>query len=91
MTDDDFQRLLMAPEIVIVDLTDATLAALERALRVEHPLVDSGPPTEHPRVRRRARAILRSAQRLRAALHDYQDAVDDALRKDADAENDLPF
>jgi len=90
MTVDDLQRLLMAPEIVVVELTNATLGALERALRVEHPLLDAGPPTDHPPVRRRARAILRSARRLRAALRDYQDAVDDALRKHDD-NDDLPF
>jgi hypothetical protein len=89
MTHDELHRLLFAPEIIVVELAEATLVALERALHVEHPLVDATPPTEHPPVRRRARAVLRSARRLRDALHNYRYAVDLVLRENSD--DDLPF
>jgi hypothetical protein len=82
-------RLLIAPEIIAVDLADAALVALERSLRVEHPLVDAPPPTEHPPIRRRARAVLRRAARLRIALRRYRGLVDATL---CEAEHDdLPF
>jgi hypothetical protein len=85
----ELRRLLFAPEIIVVDLADAALVALERALRVEHPLLDAPPPTEHPPVRRHARAVLRQALRLRLALRRYRCVVRDVLR-DAD-HPDLPF
>ena len=88
MTPDEFRALLFAPEIIVVDLLDASLLALDRALRVEHPLVDL-PPDDQPLIGRRARVVLRRAQRLRAALRDYQGAVRDILRE-AD-EGDSPF
>ena len=74
---------------IAVDLADAALVALERSLRVEHPLVDAPPPTEHPPIRRRARAVLRRAARLRMALRRYRGLVDEIL---CEAEHDdLPF
>ena len=75
-------RLLIAPEIIAVDLADAALVALERSLRVEHPLVDAPPPTEHPPIRRRARAVLRRAARLRMALRRSRGLVDAILCED---------
>jgi hypothetical protein len=89
MTPRQLHQLLVAPEIIVVDLADAALVALQRALRLEHPLLDAPPPTEHPPVRRRARAILCHAQRLRRALRDYRRVVRDVLR-DAD-QPDSPF
>jgi hypothetical protein len=79
--DHELRRLLFAPEIIVVDLADAALVALERALRVEHPLLDAPPPIEHPPVRRHARAVLRHALRLRLALRRYRRLVHHVLRE----------
>jgi hypothetical protein len=80
---------LGAPELIVVDLADAALTALEHALRLEHPLLDAPPPTDHPTIRRRARAVLRRARRLHFALRRYRALVQDILRE---AEQyDLPF
>ena len=55
MTPDELHRLLIAPEIIVVDLADAALLALERALLAEHPLLETlRRTTEHPPVRRHA-------------------------------------
>jgi hypothetical protein len=89
MTPDERRTLLFAPEVIVVELADDALVALERALRVEHPLLDAPPPTEHPPIRRHARAVLRRARRLRDALQAYQDAVHDVLLEAQ--EKDLPF
>jgi hypothetical protein len=89
MTADELRQLLFAPEIIVVDLADAALIALERALRVEHPLLDAPPPTEHPPVCRHARAVLRHALRLRLALRRYRCVVHNVVRE---AEQpDFPF
>ena len=89
MTPRQFNRLLVAPEIIVVDLADAALIALECALRLEHPLVDAPPPTDHPPIRRRARAVLRRAERLHAALRRYRGLVQAILREAE--QNDMPF
>jgi hypothetical protein len=89
MTPDELRSLLFAPEVIVVELADAALVALDRALRVEHPLLDAPLPTEHPPIRRHARDVLRRARRLRAALGAYQDAVYDCLLEAQ--EKDLPF
>jgi hypothetical protein len=82
-------RLLFAPELIVIELVDAALVTLERALCVEHPLVDAPPPTEHPPVRRCASAVLRRADRLRSTLRAYRRVVDDILREAED--RDSPF
>jgi hypothetical protein len=89
MTPRQFHRLLVAPEIIVIDLAVAALIALERALRLEHPLVDAPPPTDQPPIRRRARAILRRAQQLRLYLRRYHRLVQAILREAE--QNDLPF
>jgi len=81
MTVDDFHRLLIAPEIIVLDVADATLLALQRALVLEHPLVESPPSNDDPLVRRRARDVLRSAARLLRALRAYRAVVDNILRE----------
>jgi hypothetical protein len=83
-----FHRLLIAPEMIVVHLALATLVALERALRVEHPLVDD-PLCEQPPIRRRARAVLRQADRLRTALRRYQQLVRSIAREAQ--QPDFPF
>jgi hypothetical protein len=82
-------RLLIAPEIIALELADAALLALDRALRVEHPLVDTPPPTDLPPVRRRARTVLRRAARLRVALRRYRGLVHVILSESE--HDDLPF
>ena len=89
MTPQQFHRLLAAPELVVVDLLHAALAALRLALLAEHPLLDDPLPENDPPVQRRARAVLRSARRLQRALRHYRRAVDDALKQPDDPQ--LPF
>jgi hypothetical protein len=81
MTVDEFHRLLIAPEIIVLDVADAALLALERALVLEHPLVESPASHDDPPVRRRARHVLRSAARLLRALRAYRAVVLTILRE----------
>jgi hypothetical protein len=81
MTVDELRRLLIAPEIIVVDLTDAALAALRRAILVEHPTLGEFPSDEQSGVRRRAALVLHAASRLHAALHAYRRAVEPVLRE----------
>jgi hypothetical protein len=87
MTADELHRLLIAPEIIVVDLLDSALSALRLALLAEHPLLDGPPTDDDPPVRRRAHAVLRASLRLRRALRAYRRSVRDVLR----AEDPLPF
>src|SRR5262249_5089583 len=48
MTPRRLHRLLIAPEMIVVDATLALLVALDRALRVEHPLLDDQPDPDDP-------------------------------------------
>jgi len=89
MTVEEFRRLLFAPEIIVLDVADAALRALERALILEHPLVRDPASDDEPCVRRRARAVLRHAARLQLALRLYRRVVRLALTE-ADGEHD-PF
>jgi hypothetical protein len=89
MNPSELQRLLIAPEIIVVDLALAALRALDRALLAEHPLLHAPPDPADSLVQRRARHVLRRASRLRRALRDYRDVVDDLLA-DADRRDD-PF
>jgi hypothetical protein len=89
MTPHELHDLLFAPELIVIDLVDAALLALERALCVEHPLLDAPPPTEHPPVRRHASAVLRQAERLRNGLRAYRRVVRDILREAE--QRDSPF
>jgi hypothetical protein len=81
MTIEELRRLLIAPEIIVVDLTDAALAALRRALLVEHPTLGQFPSDELSGVRRRAALVLHAANRLHGALQAYRRAVEPVLRK----------
>jgi hypothetical protein len=81
MTSDELRRLLIAPEIIVVDLTDAALAALHRALLVEHPTLGEFPSDEQTGVRRRAALVLHAAARLHRALLAYRRAVEPILRE----------
>jgi hypothetical protein len=89
MTPRKLHRLLIAPEIIVVDLTLATLAALDRALRVEHPLLDDDPSDNDPVACRRARAVVAAAHHLRHALRRYQRLVRRFIHQAL--EPDLPF
>ncbi len=81
MTVDEFRRLLFAPEIIVLDVADAALLALQRALVLEHPLVDNTASDDDPPVRRRARHVLRAAARLLRALRAYRRVVLAVLRE----------
>ena len=90
MTPDQFLRLTAAPEILVVDLVDAALVALDLALLVEHPLLESDDAApDDPPVRRRARAVRRVTLRFRRALDAYRHEVDLALQEPP--RDDLPF
>jgi hypothetical protein len=90
MTPAQLHRLLIAPEIIVVDLVDHALHALRLALLAEHPLIDddSAAHDDAP-VQRRARALLRRARDLRRALDDYRTQVERVLRQPEETE--LPF
>ena len=80
MNVDELERLLAAPELVMIQLLEHALSAPRPALLAEHPLLDddfSAP--EDPPVRRRARVVLAHADRLRRALDAYRREVDKAL------------
>ena len=89
MNPDDLRRLLIAPEIIVVDLVEAALDALRRAILVEHPTLGDYPAADHSSVPRRALAVLRSAARLHCNLRAYRRAVDHVLNERP--RDDLPF
>jgi hypothetical protein len=82
MTVDQFRRLLFAPELIVLDVADAALLALERALLLEHPLLKNPASDDDPLVRRRARRVLRAAAHLLRALRSYRVVVLRLLRDD---------
>jgi hypothetical protein len=86
MTPGDRGRLLAARELVVVDLTDAALVALE----LEHPTLEHPPFSGGPPTLRRARSVIRLAQRLRNTLEHYRCAVDAALVLES-SDDDIPF
>jgi hypothetical protein len=83
-------RLLAARELVVVDLTDAALAALLTALELEHPTLEHPPFSGGPPTLRRARSVIRLAQRLRDTLDRYRCAVDATLVFESN-DDDIPF
>jgi hypothetical protein len=89
MTADQLRRLLIAPEIIVVDLADAALFALRRAILVEHPTITEFPDADHSAVLRRAAVVLHRAARLRQALQAYRRSVDRVLEEEP--RDDLPF
>ncbi len=90
MTSEELRQLLIAPEMVVVDLLDHCLDALRLALLAEHPLLDDDlAAPDDPPVQRRARALLRHTSRLRRALDAYRHEVRAVLREDS--RNDIPF
>ena len=89
MTRAELRRLLGAPEIIVVDLADASIAALRRAILVEHPTLHESSAAHGSPVLRRAAGVLRSAARLRRALQAYRNAVNIVLTEPA--ADDLPF
>jgi hypothetical protein len=88
MTVDELRRLFVAPEIIVLDLALASLRALERALLLEHPLLEAPPSVDDPLVRQRARAVMRRASRLRRDIRIYRGVVETILRDDQ-RDNDL--
>lgn len=79
MTSVDLARLVVAPEIVVIDLADAALDALHRALLAQHPMIVGEPRADQPLIRRRATRILRRAERLQRALDAYRAAAEEIL------------
>lgn len=93
MTAEQRRLLTAAPELVVVDLTDAALGALLASLVLEHPrldLADDPWRAEAPTLVR-ARRLVRTLRRLRADLDLYRLAVDQALRAYDDPAARLPF
>jgi hypothetical protein len=89
MTVEEFRRLLMAPELIVLDVAGAALLAVERALVLEHPLIKNPACDDDPIVRRRAREVLRSSARLLRVLRVYRGVVLTILQE-ADPD-DYPF
>jgi hypothetical protein len=89
MTRAERDRLYAARELVLVDLLDHTLAALDIALVLEHPTLHNLAPLVPPPTLRRARALVRAARLLRAELLRYRAAVDASLA--APESDELPF
>jgi hypothetical protein len=90
MTADELRQLLIAPEMVVVDLLDHCLDALRLAMLAEHPLLDDELAVpDDPPVQRRARALLRHSLRLHRALDDYRREVRAVLREHP--ADDMPF
>ena len=90
MTAEQLRRLLVAPEIVVVDLVGHALAALRLALLAEHPLLhDDLAVGDDPPVLQQARAVLLHADRLRRALDAYRRKVRRVLRELPG--DDMPF
>jgi hypothetical protein len=90
MTPGQLHRLLIAPEIIVVDLVDHALRALGLALLAEHPLIDDESAAhDDAHIQRRARALLRRTRALRRALGDYRTQVQRVLRQPDEPE--LPF
>jgi len=80
MTADELRRLIIAPEMVMVELLLAALDALRLALVAEHPLLDDDlAAPDDPPVRSAARSALRHAVHLRRALRAYRKAVNAVL------------
>lgn len=89
MTPARLRRLLLAPELIVVDLAEATLSALRHALLVEHPTVTEFPDADKSPILIRAAVVLRASARLRRALRAYRRAIDQ--RVDDPDRDDLPF
>jgi hypothetical protein len=90
MTVEELRQLLVAPEMVVVDLLDHCLDALRLAMLAEHPLLDDELAAhDDAPVQRRARALLRHGVRLRRALEAYRREVRTVLRDDST--QDIPF
>jgi hypothetical protein len=79
MTRTERARLYAARELVIVDLLDHALAALDVVLLLEHPTLDEPPFYAAPPTLRRARALARAGRLLRRELDRYRTAVDRSL------------
>jgi hypothetical protein len=80
MTALEFRRLLCAPEIIVLDVANAALRALVRALLLEHPLVRNPAHDDDPLIRRRARDILHTSARLRRDVRAYRHIVLQRMR-----------
>jgi hypothetical protein len=90
MTADELHQLLVAPELVVVNLLDHCLDALRLAMLAEHPLLDDElDARDDPPVQRRARALLHHGKRLHCALDAYRREVQAVLRDDST--DDIPF
>ncbi|MEJ7729170.1 MAG: hypothetical protein WKG00_36560 [Polyangiaceae bacterium] len=89
MSPQKLRRLVLAPELLLVDLTDAGLVALRQALRVEHPTVDAFPAAQGSQLLCQAARVLRAVTRLRRELTRYRAAVDQAIRQPPP--DDFPF
>jgi hypothetical protein len=90
MTPDELRQLLVAPEMVVVDLLDHCLDAFRLAMLAEHPLaLDELAAHDDPPVQRRARSLLRQTASLRCALEAYRREVRAVLQ--TVPRDDLPF
>jgi hypothetical protein len=84
----DLRLLAAAPELAALALLDSALTVCTIALRAEHPTLDHElRPDPEPPSLREARRLLAAAQRFRATIARYRNAVIDSLtppRDDSD-------
>ena len=90
MTREVLARLAVAPELIVVRVIEHDLALLLVALSVQHPTLDDQTGAATTPTLRRARAVARSAQRLRAHLRAYNASVRAAIMP-TPHDDDLPF
>lgn len=88
MTAQQLHRLLIAPELIVIDVALTTLRALRRALLVEHPTLDARRASDERHIERCARKVLRSSRQLKRDLHEYRATANDII---AAATDDIPF
>jgi hypothetical protein len=89
MTRAELHLLLLAPELVVIDVTLAALDSLLRALHAQHPTLAAPIEAREPPVLRDARRILVPLRGLRRSLRVYRRAVE-CLARDLQRD-DLPF
>jgi hypothetical protein len=69
------RRLTIAPELLAIDLADAAIRGLLRAIAIHHPPLDHEPAPKDAPVRFHARSLVQPARRLRRAFAAYRREV----------------
>jgi len=89
MKAEELHRLLIAPELIVIEVALATLRAVRHALLVEHPTIEGRPSSDDHPIQTRARAVLRSARQLQRALNRYRTTANKIIA--AASSHEIPF